>query len=270
MKYKLMAVDIDGTLLNSNSELTAHTQETIIKAVDKGLIFTIATGRPIIGVQPLGEQLGFDMPFITYNGAMVLTGKSKRIIFNQTMNPDDARMIFNKGDELGITTVLWSNNRLYANRYDERVTEYAKISGATPEIAENKVFNEGVTKLIWYDEVERINEIKNKVYDMINPGKTSEDSSFIAHTSRPYFLEFVDRKASKAIAMEKLGKHYNIKREEMIAIGDGFNDLSMIEYAGLGIAMGNAPDEIKNKASFVTLSNDEDGLAHAIEKFILI
>ena len=73
----------------------------------------------------------------------------------------------------------------------------------------------------------------------------------------------------KAVAMEKLGEHFGIRREEMIAVGDGFNDLSMIEYAGLGVAMGNAPDAIKLKADYVTFSNDEDGVAHVLDKFVI-
>ena len=91
----------------------------------------------------------------------------------------------------------------------------------------------------------------------------------VFHTSRPWFLEFVDKHSTKAIAMQKLGEYYKISSEEMIAVGDGFNDLSMIEYAGLGIAMANAEDKIKKSAKYVTLSNDEDGIAHVIYEFIL-
>jgi hydroxymethylpyrimidine pyrophosphatase-like HAD family hydrolase len=82
-------------------------------------------------------------------------------------------------------------------------------------------------------------------------------------------MEFVDVKASKAIAMEQIGNHYGIKQSQMIAVGDGFNDLSMIEYAGLGVAMANAPEEVKKRADYITLSNEEDGVAHVINKFIL-
>jgi hydroxymethylpyrimidine pyrophosphatase-like HAD family hydrolase len=91
----------------------------------------------------------------------------------------------------------------------------------------------------------------------------------VYHTSQPYFLEFVNSNATKAIAMEKLGQHYGISRSEMIAVGDGFNDLSMIEYAGLGVAMGNACDAIKSRANYVTLTNDDNGLAFVIDKFVL-
>mgnify|MGYP005856599503 FL=1 len=82
-------------------------------------------------------------------------------------------------------------------------------------------------------------------------------------------MEFVDKNASKAKAMEMLGEYYGIVRSEMIAVGDGFNDLSMIEYAGLGVAMGNACNEIKERADYVTLTNDKNGLAHVIYKFVL-
>jgi Cof subfamily protein (haloacid dehalogenase superfamily) len=115
--------------------------------------------------------------------------------------------------------------------------------------------------MLWYDDIERINSFERELHGKLGP-------SVNFHTSQPIYLEFVDRNASKAIALEKLGQYYNIKREEMIAVGDGFNDLSMIEYAGLGVAMENAPDEVKKAADFLTLSNEEDGVAFVIEKFI--
>jgi hypothetical protein len=120
----------------------------------------------------------------------------------------------------------------------------------------------GINKLLWYDEIERINAFEKEMHDLLGP-------SVNFHTSQPFFLEFVDVNASKAIALEKLGAYYGIQREEMIAIGDGFNDLSMIEYAGLGVAMENAPEEIKRIADYVTLSNENDGVAYVIEQFIL-
>lgn len=147
---------------------------------------------------------------------------------------------------------------------DERAAKYSELSGTPPIKYENieELIGKGINKILWYDEVERINEFQKELQ-----GKLSSTVNF--HTSQPFFLEFVDVNASKAIALEKLGEYYGIKREEMIAIGDGFNDLSMIEYAGLGVAMENAPSEIKEAADFVTLSNEDDGVAYVIEKFIL-
>jgi Cof subfamily protein (haloacid dehalogenase superfamily) len=144
------------------------------------------------------------------------------------------------------------------------VEKYKSISGVEPVLAENtrQLAEKGVTKILWSDEVEKIEQYNREV------GKHLSDNVNF-HPSRPYFLEFVDINASKAIAMERLGEYYGIDRSEMIAVGDGYNDLSMIEYAGLGVAMANSPDYVKEKADYITLSNEEDGVAHVINKFIL-
>lgn len=264
MKYKLMAVDIDGTLLDSKGNITEGNKKAIALGVENGLIFTISTGRPIQGVQPLIDRLNLDLPFITYNGAMVVMGKSREILYEQKLSIEDAERIIGLGEDYGTTIIVWSNNRLYVNRMNERGRKYGELSKTEPVLMENpgEIVKSGVTKILWYDEVETIEKFEREV-----GAHLGESVNF--HTSQPFFLEFVDRNASKAIAMEKLGQHFGIAREEMIAVGDGFNDLSMIEYAGLGVAMANAKDAIKERADFVTLSNDEDGVGHVIYKFVL-
>lgn len=264
MTYKLMAVDIDGTLLNNHDELTENTKNAIRLGVEKGLIFTIATGRPIQGIESLNKALNLDVPFITYNGAMVVFGKSRKVIYEQKLSPKDARDIIELGEKYQVTTMVWKDNGLHVAKLNERVNKYKMISGVEPIVTDDmeKLIENGVTKILWYDEVEKIEQYQQEI------GKhLSGNVNF--HPSRPYFLEFVDINASKAIAMEKLGQYYDIKQSEMIAVGDGFNDLSMIEYAGLGIAMANSPDEVKERADYITLSNEEDGVAHVINKFIL-
>ncbi len=264
MNYKLMAVDIDGTLLNDRNELTGNTKNAIRLAVEKGLIFTIASGRPIQGIEGLNKELNLDVPYITYNGAMVVLGKSKKVLYEQKLSQRDAGDIIQLGQKYGATIMVWMNNGLYVPELNERVEKYKTISGVEPVLVDNigELIENGVTKILWYDEVEKIEQYQKEI------GKYLSDNVNF-HPSRPYFLEFVDKKASKAIAMEKLGEYYGIKQSEMIAVGDGYNDLSMIEYAGLGVAMANAPDEVKEKADYITLSNEEDGVAHVIYKMIL-
>lgn len=264
MAYKLMAVDIDGTLLNNRNELTDNTKNAIRRAVEKGLIFTIASGRPIQGIEGLNKALNLDVPFITYNGAMVVLGKSKQVLYEQKLSKADAGDIIKLGEEYGTTIMVWKDNGLYVPKVDERVDKYKTISSVEPIIAENmkQLIENGVTKILWYDEVEKVEQYQREI------GKYLSDNVNF-HPSRPYFLEFVDKNASKAIAMEKLGEYYEIKQSEMIAVGDGYNDLSMIEYAGLGVAMANSPDGVKEKADYITLSNEEDGVAHVINEFIL-
>jgi hypothetical protein len=137
------------------------------------------------------------------------------------------------------------------------------VSGTKPQLYNDvrELIGQGINKMLWYDEIERINAFEKEMQNKLG-------ASVNFHTSQPIYLEFVDINASKAIALEKMGEYYGIKREEMIAVGDGFNDLSMIEYAGLGVAMDNAPDGVKRASDFVTLSNEDDGVAYVIEKFI--
>jgi len=264
MKYRLMAADIDGTLLNDRGELTENTKRAIKQAVERGLVFTIATGRPIQGVEWLNKILDLDLPFITYNGAMVVMGKSRKVLYEQKLSEKDAGEIISLGEKYGTTIMVWKNNALYVPEINERVDKYKRISGVEPVLAENtcQLIAGGVTKILWYDEVEKIERYRSEIGRYL-----SENVNF--HPSRPYFMEFVDKNASKAIAMEKLGEYYGIDRSGMIAVGDGYNDLSMIEYAGLGVAMANSPDDVKEKADYITLSNEEDGVAHVISKFIL-
>ncbi len=263
MNYKLMAVDIDGTLLNNSGELTDNTLNAIRLWVEKGLIFTIASGRPIQGIDGLNKTLDLDVPFITYNGAMVVMGKSKQVLYEQKLSRNDAEQIIKLGEKYNVTIMIWTDNQLYVPILNERVNTYKMISWVDPIVIDNmeRIIENGVTKILWYDEVEKIEQLKEEIGRYL-----SDNINF--HPSRPYFMEFVDKNASKAIAMEKLGQYYGIKQSEMIAVGDGFNDLSMIEYAGLGVAMANSPDEVKEKADYITLSNEEDGVAHLIHEFI--
>lgn len=262
--YKLIAVDVDGTLLNSAGILTEETKKAITACVERGVIFSISSGRPIQGVEYLNKMLGLDLPFITYNGAMVVMGKSKEILYEQKLSSQNAKNIIELGKKFDTTIMVWMENKLYTNELNDRTNKYKEIAKVEPILIDDvdELIKNGVTKILWYDEIEKIERYQSEV------GKYLFDSVNY-HTSRPMFLEFVDINASKAIAMKRLGDHFGIEQSEMIAIGDGYNDLSMIEYAGLGVAMGNSKEAIKEKADFTTLSNDEDGVAHVIHKFIL-
>jgi Cof subfamily protein (haloacid dehalogenase superfamily) len=264
MAYKLMAVDVDGTLLNSNGVLTEATIKAIREGVGKGLVFTISTGRPIQGVEPLSRAIGLDLPYITYNGAMVIMGDSREIIYEQRLSAGLAKEVIELAKEYGTTCMIWADNKLWTSEINERVNKYKEISKVEPILIDDLdgCIRNGVTKLLWYDEIPQIEKMQSEVGKFL-------DNRVNYHTSRPMFLEFVDINASKAIAMEKLGAHFGIKQSEMIAVGDGYNDLSMIEYAGLGVVMANAKDAIKERADYITLSNDEDGVAHVIYKFVL-
>ena len=263
-QYKLLAVDMDGTLLNSQSEITENTKAALLSAIDAGVIFVISTGRPMCGVEDVNALFPKDLPFIIFNGAMALMGKSRRVLFSKPLGFEYAKEIYNIGVSRDIPVVLWTNGELFVSRNCEAVKNYQKISGVTPRIIDDINAFEGVDvcKMIWIDAPENAAMYQAEMSAYFG-------GNVNAHTSRPYLLEFVDAGASKALAMEAIGKAYGIDKNEMVAVGDGYNDISMLEYAGLGVAMGNAPDDIKQLCQYVTSSNDDDGIADVIYKYFL-
>lgn len=264
-KYKLIAVDMDGTLLDSRGMISDKTVRTVRRAVDAGILFTVCTGRAIQGVEKYNALLQLKGPFIAYNGAMIVDAESRETLFEQGLLRSDAAKIIELGLRYDTTMCIWAGSQLYGNRLNRRIHTYKKLSGVEPVLAENfdELLDKGITKILWYDDEKRIQEAVS--------GLSADLFTEVTYcTSQPFFLEFFNSKVSKAKAMEKIGEICGIGREEMIAIGDGLNDLDMIQYAGLGIAMGNADAEVRRHAQFVTATNDEDGVRKAIERFVEI
>lgn len=260
---KLIAIDIDGTLINSKKQLTTETIKAIEYAKNKDVYIVLCTGRPVQGIKELYNKLSLSSPIISYNGAVVLDGLDGNTIYECSLSGNDTRDIMTKGNELNVTVATWFANNLYTNKLNDLAYKYSDISGVPPMLIENTkdLFLKGATKVLYYDTEENIKAIETSLKDTFS-------SEVVFHTSRPYFLEFVNSKVSKAIAIQKLCNYLNLKHEETMAIGDGFNDLAMLEYAKTSVAMGNAPKEIQNLCDYVTASCDEDGVAKAIYKFI--
>ena len=266
LKYKILAVDVDGTLLTSEDKITDRTKNAIRLAEEKGIIFVVSSGRPVHAVLPIIAQLGLkkDHPFISYNGAMAVKDSSGEVLYQVVLSPKDSHDIYRFGIEYDTTVMVWSNSKLFTNKLSERAYKYAAFTQTTLNLIDDpdQFFQVGATKILWYDEIDKISryaeELKTKV---------GEGVSF--YTSKPFYLEFVNSGISKSVALQRLGKYAGIKRKNIMAIGDGWNDLDMIKFAGFGVAMGNSEKEVRDAADFVTRSNDEDGVAFAIEKFIL-
>ena len=266
MKYKFAAADMDGTLLNDSNEITPHTIEIIRQAVDEGLIFSICTGRPIQGVERYQKQLGIQGPVITYNGAMILDSATGKILYRQELEPDDARKILEAGIRCSTTMCIWSDNKLYGNQLNDRIHEYSQATKVPPLPIPSieQLLSQGVTKILWYDDIEKIQQIEKELRS------AAPFQSVTFCTSKPFYLEFFNSRVSKAAAIDRIGELYDFSPADTIAIGDGFNDLPMIRHAALGAAMANAPDGVKQYADYITThTNNEDGVAEVLEKFVL-
>jgi Cof subfamily protein (haloacid dehalogenase superfamily) len=271
MPYMLLAADMDDTLLNERGVMTLRTQTALRKLVASGIYFVPATGRALANmgdVIAMFENSAMDLPFILYNGALVVMHNSKEELFSAALDCQDAIEIFKMGVEKNVPVRVCTKDRMYFAKDSEETIAYQKkvnfkveIVGSRSENNIDELSEQGIIKIVWLDDPAQILAYQDELSEHFS-GKVN------VHTSVPKQLEFVHTSASKGIALEKIGEHLGLRREDLIAVGDGYNDLSMLKYAGYSVAMGNAPDDIKAVCNHVTFPNTEDGVAVFIEDFL--
>lgn len=265
MQYKLIASDMDGTLLDLKRAISPENLAAIRKALDLGVIFTISTGRSMVAVKRYQEILQLKTPIITYNGGAIVMPDTGEVLYQKNLNPKAAARVIRRGRALKASMCIWSGNTLYILREDTYTMQYAERAGGATLLKRSEVrdvIQQGISKILWYDTEERLEKFQESLSK-----KPIEDVAYF--TSSAVFLEIVDSGVSKGSALQFLGEYHGISAAEMIAIGDGMNDIAMLEYAGLGVAMENASDAVKDAADFVTGANVNDGVAQVIERFVL-
>ncbi|MGL4345673.1 MAG: sugar-phosphatase [Cellulosilyticaceae bacterium] len=265
--YKLIALDMDGTLLREDKTISDRTKEAIEKARMQGAKVVLATGRPIDGVRAYLEELGLTTEgdyVISYNGALVENVGTKEVISHVLVNGADVRYLYHIAKELGVHIHALSHEGCVTpqiSRYSELESE---INGIGLVVKDFETFdvNEELPKIMMIDEPALLEEAIKKL-----PAEVYEKYTVVR--SAPFFLEFLNPKVNKGEGVRALAEKLGIDPSEVICVGDAGNDKHMIEYAGLGVAMGNAFEEIKAIADFVTKSNEDDGVAYVIEEFML-
>ena len=265
--YKLVAVDLDGTLLDDNKEIDEDTIASIKKAINKGVYFVFASGRPLITQRRFYDKIEKDMPVIACNGAVIAYPSIDKIIINKHFEKDILIDLVNSFNKKNKSFIAWANSTLYCNKMNEYTTSYhdaCKHANVKVNLIQDysSFYNLDINKLIVIDKSENIQSFLKEVKEDIN-----DKCSYF--TSQSYFLEFVPSGIDKGIALNSLACYLNIKQDEVIAIGDGANDLSMIEYAKLGVAMENASDYVKFKSNYVTSNNNHKGIKEVLDKFVL-
>ncbi len=264
MEYKLIAIDMDGTFLNSESELVKENLEAVNKAIEKGCKVMIATGRSGEALVRYADKLQFGTPFVVYNGAGYKYLDTKEYMFRSDVPFDIAQKIYEKGIELNTCVLVWADDCLYAIGDEEALEFYVKHTKASFTIIDDfdTLKSKGIHKVLFTAKPEKIREMFEVVKDGVFTGVNIT-------ISVPTILEFFNQETSKGLSILRYANELGISQDEIICIGDGMNDISMIEVAGLGVAMDNACDELKEVADYVTKSNNDAGVAHVINKFIL-
>lgn len=268
MKYKLLVLDLDGTLTNSKKEITRHTKETLIKAQEAGLKVVLASGRPTYGVAPLANELElqkYEGYILAYNGGEIIDWKTRELMYEKQLDSDLLPYLYRCAKENDFAIVTYENEYVLTEKPDdEYVLKEALLNVMKIKKVDNflEAVKHPITKCLIVGEPSRLALLEKEMYEKLK-------DRMGVFRSEPYFLELVPKGIDKAQSLSVLLEEIGMTKNEMIAIGDGFNDLSMIQYAGLGIAMENAQNVVKQAADFITLSNEEDGVAYAVEKFYL-
>lgn len=264
MTIKLLALDLDDTLLNKSNLISPRCREAIRKAVAKGVLVTIATGRMYASAVPFARQLGLDIPIITYTGALIKSGLSDEVLFTRSFEPATAAELLELFRARGWYIQVYQGDKLYVEEYNEKSQTYEALTGIKPIPAGPELYRlvNHVYKMMAIAEPGAMKEIAQVVHSVFQ-------GRVFAPLSRPRYLEMVHPDVNKGAAIDFLARRLGIKQSEVMAVGDSNNDVDMLKYAGLGVAMGNAMPGVKAIADAITLTNDEDGVAEAIHKYIL-
>ena len=268
MKYKLLVLDIDGTLTNEKKEITGHTKHTILRIQKAGVKVVLASGRPTYGVVPTAKELELERYggfILSYNGGRIVDCSTGKTIYEKTIPYKAISGIYSQVRGLDVALMTYEGDTI--------ITENPRDAYVDKESFINKMKVKGVGNFLEYVTfpVVKCLVAADGGYLATVEEKLKEyfGSQLSIYRSEPYFLEIMPKDIDKASSLERLRLLLGLEREGIAACGDGLNDISMIQYAGLGIAMANAQEAVKKVCDFVTKSNEEEGVAYAIDRFIL-
>ena len=268
MKYKMIVLDLDGTLTNNKKEITPRTKQALMQAQAAGVHVVLASGRPTYGIVPLAEELklkdngGY---ILAFNGGKIIDCTNKKVLFEQKLDEQLVPILFQEAKKAGMEILTYQGEGIAATNKDDEYVQHEAFINKMPVTQYDDFLNQlvyPINKCLIVGDPTPLHELEIRLAKELE-GKMD------VYRSADFFLECVPLGIDKARSLDRLISSLRISREEVIACGDGYNDLSMIRFAGLGVAMANAAKDIQSEADFVTLSNEEDGVAHVIEHFIL-
>ncbi|MDV4150887.1 Cof-type HAD-IIB family hydrolase [Clostridium sp. AL.422] len=274
---RVIIMDVDGTLTNSKKVMTEKTKNALIKAQESGAILVLASGRPTSGLTDLAKELKMNENngiLVSFNGSKVVDCQTNEVLFNETMSIEDGQAVLEHMKKFNVKPMIDKDDYMYVNDVFSNTINY---NGAPFNIIQYESRG-GKFKLCEKDDLAAFADYPlNKILtagdpeylqanykEMMEPFKDKLNCMFTA----AFFFEFTAKGIDKAKALDSVLIPMGYKKEEMIAFGDGHNDASMVKYAGIGVAMDNAVDDLKAIADEVTLSNEDDGIAYTLSKYI--
>lgn len=266
MAIRLVAIDLDDTLLDSGLKISPECVRVIREARQKGVLITLSTGRMYASALPYANQLEIDVPLITYQGAWVKKSSSGEVLYYKPVPDDMAVEVMKYFESAGVHYHSYFQDELCMEVLSEEGQFYARLAGVKPKIVKNLAAELDKADAF---KIMAVTDNDKMIFRMENDLKDRYGDLLHITRSKPYFLEVMHKEADKGKALRVVAEHYGVNRKEVMAIGDSFNDIAMLEWAGVGVAMANAFDTVKDAADFVTTGNDEEGVAEAIKRFVL-
>jgi Cof subfamily protein (haloacid dehalogenase superfamily) len=263
LSLKLIAIDLDGTLLNSKNAISPRTEAAIRRAAESGIVVTIATGRMYRSALAIAKKLDLDVPLITYNGALVRSVSGK-VYYHRPIPEKLSHEIMMLFKEMRWHIQTYIDDTLYVRHLDKKAKAYATIAGveAVPLGDALYTIKGEPTKMLGIADSP---EEAGAMYEYLNADFGTKLFIAISQAPNAIYVEICHPEVSKGKALTMLAQNLSIKKEEIMAIGDSGNDVSLLDAAGLPVAMANARPEVKERAQIITKSNDEDGVALVIE-----
>lgn len=268
MNYQMIVLDLDGTLTNSQKKITPPTKEALIQIQKRGKKVLLASGRPTPGVLPLAKELhlsDYGSYILSFNGGRIINCATDEIIYNKLLPAEVIPTVYEIAKDYEVDILTYRSDAIISGLVLNEYTELEARINSLPilQVEDFPSFVDfPVNKLLITGAAETTAQIeqllKKRFHKYLN-----------IYRSEPFFLEVMPRNIDKAYSLQKLLSSTGLTAEEMICVGDGFNDLTMIEYAGLGVAMANAQEIVKESADYITKSNDEDGVLHVIERYMM-
>lgn len=268
MDYKLIALDLDGTLKTTDNRISPKTRDALIECQKKGMRVILASGRPTPGLRHEAAELELEKHggiLLSFNGARVYDIQNDKVIFEKIVSKEDADAMYDRAKQYGLACMTYDGiDILTEDDNDQYVQVEKSINDMQIKHTDNwkASFTTGVNKVLLTGEPEYVAKIEAEF-------KAPYEHLSI-YRSAPFFIEIMAQNIDKAASLQKLCEYLGMTKDNMIAFGDGFNDISMIKFAGLGVAMGNAQDVVKEAADKITASNDEDGIYVTLKELGLV
>ena len=280
-KISLLLSDVDGTLLDSKKRITARAKAAIEKVHEAGIKFAVTSGRPPRGMKMIVEQVKLSAPFAAFNGGMFVEPDTMKILNSLRLDNETAKAVIDRIESFHLEVWVYADVEWYLRNLDtphrqkEEQTEQFQ-----PKVVSNftEALQQGVAKVVGvsdnYDlvaEAERViqAEFEHGIHARCTTASRDCEPSVSATRSQPYYLDVTHPKANKGAVVEWLSEYLKIPSAEIVTIGDMSNDVLMFQKSRYSIAMGQASDEVKKSATYVTSGMDEEGFAKGVDEFVL-